>query len=152
MNTYKPIGTVSCATMRREDLIPAFVSELQYIRDHHKGLRREHRAELTATAKRMERDGYYESEESAWDLEWLFDTLDSYAMPYFYFGAHMGDGADYGFWLHEDFEREFEGLKVSDLAEIPANYRGEVLLISDHGNMTLYLKTARKLTEIWAIV
>lgn len=39
-------------------------------------------------------------------------------------------------------------LAVGNLAEIPADYRGEVLLINDHGNATLYIKSARKLKEI----
>jgi len=44
---------------------------------------------------------------------------------------------------------EYDFLKVvSDLSEIPADYRGEVLHINDHGNATLYIKSARKLKEI----
>lgn len=33
---------------------------------------------------------------------------------------------------------EFDGLVVSDLAEIPLDYNGAVLHINDHGNATLY--------------
>lgn len=45
--------------------------------------------------------------------------------------------------------REYNFLKVvSDTSEIPADYRGEVLHINDHGNVTLYVKSARKLKEI----
>lgn len=46
----------------------------------------------------------------------------------------------------------FDGLKVEDTSEIPADYRGEVLHINDHGNVTLYLKTARKLKELASCV
>ena len=144
---YTPMGSVSCATMRPEDLIPTFAYELRNM-----PARREHRKELTAIEKRMDKDGYYESEDSTYDLEWLFNTLEEYAMPYFYFGSHPGNGADYGFWLTEDINHCFDGLKVNDLAEIPKDYRGEVLLVNDHFNMTLYVKTARKLTEIWSVV
>lgn len=43
---------------------------------------------------------------------------------------------------------EFDGLAVADLSEVPADYRGTVLHVNDHGNATLYVKTARKLREI----
>lgn len=33
---------------------------------------------------------------------------------------------------------EFEGLKVNDLSEVPAGYKGLVLHINDHGNVSLY--------------
>jgi hypothetical protein len=146
-----PIGSVSCATMRPEDLIPAFVYELQTYR-RRRQLKAGLGQELRAIERRMRRKGYYESEEADYDLEWLFDALDEYAGPYFYFGAHPGDGADYGYWLSESFEEDFDGLKVNDLADVPKAYRGEVLVVNDHGNMSLYAKSARKLTEIWSIV
>jgi hypothetical protein len=113
----------------------------------------------------MEADDYFESEESDWDLESLFDALGEYAAPYFYFGAHPGDGSDYGFWLSENWDEDFEPLpdcisgdrypdhiKVSDLSEVPSWFRGEVAVVNDHGNVTLYVKTARTLREVWAVV
>ena len=40
---------------------------------------------------------------------------------------------------------------VSDTADVPDDYRGEVMLVNDHGNVTLYhAKVA--LEEVWAIV
>jgi hypothetical protein len=86
------------------------------------------------------------------DLEQLFDALGEYSGPYFYFGAHPGDGADYGFWLSEGWEEDFDGLKVDDLSEVPNKYRGEFVVVSDHGNVTLYVKTSRTLREIWSVV
>ena len=101
----------------------------------------------------MEAGDYYETEDSGYDLEDLFDALNEYAMPGFYFGSHPGDGADYGFWLDEDIEHNFDGLKVDDLSEIPTGYIGEVLHVNDHGNMTLYYNGANgRLYEIWSIV
>ena len=137
-------GCVSTGTMRKEDLIPAFCWELRNLN---------HRSpELTRIERKAKTEKYYNSEDSDYDLESLQNMLSEHAQPYFYFGSHPGDGADYGFWLPEFFEDDFDGLKVDDTSEIPAGYIGEVLHVNDHGNMTLYWKSARKLTEIWAIV
>lgn len=84
--------------------------------------------------------------------ETLFDALDECAPPYFYFGSHPGDGADYGFWLSEEALQDFDGLKVSDLSEVPSDYSGEVLHVNDHGNTSLYAADNGKLEAIWEIV
>jgi hypothetical protein len=96
---------------------------------------------------------YYDTETASEDLEMLFDAMDSYALPYMYFGSHMGDGADYGYWLSERFEYDFDGLKVSDLAEVPKDYIGEILQVSDHGNPSLYVRSRNgHVREIWSLV
>jgi hypothetical protein len=147
-----PMGTVSHATMNPEHLIPAFLDELGY----QAGKSRKHAADrrfIREVNKRMDAKDYYKSEEADYDLEELFDRLDGYSAPYFYFGAHPGDGSDYGFWLTEDIEDVFDGLTVSDLADVPRDYAGEVLLVNDHGNTSLYAKArTQEPREIWAIV
>lgn len=141
---YGDIGTVSHGTMRSEDLIPEFCSELRYLG---------HRSKvLTEIERESEKPGYYESEDSDYDLESLFDMLQDHALPYFYFGAHVGDGSDYGFWLIENFEYDFDGLKVEDLSDVPTGYSGEVAVINDHGNVTLYTFKHGHKKEIWSIV
>lgn len=135
------MGTISHGTMRPEDLIPTFTDWLE----SQKPLRREHRKMLTAWKNEDEYDGET-------FLEDLFDALGEYAPPYFYFGAHPGDGSDYGYWLSDDFQNEFEGLQVEDLTDVPRGYTGEVLHVNDHGNMTLYRAVRGRLYEIWAIV
>ena len=109
---------------------------------------------------------YYETLAVDSDLDALFDALGEYAGPYFYFGAHPGDGAEYGFWLSESWEENFyhvykstriprdqsAGIIVSDLSEVPKWFRGEVAEVNDHGNVTLYVKTSRSLREIWSVV
>ena len=141
---YGRIGSVSSATMRKEDLIPAFCEELRYLGHRDKS--------LSQIEKDSQKDGYFESEESDFDLDSLFDMLQTHALPYMYFGSHPWDGSDYGFWIGEELEYDFDGLTVQDTADIPSGYIGEVLHINDHGNMTLYFKSARKLKDIWAIV
>lgn len=165
------IGSVSHGTMRPEDLIPDFLYELE----HQKPLRREHRKLISQIEKSMvscrcdvpcrgqakvdnedlHRQQYFESEDAIQDLEELFSALDCYAPPYFYFGAHPGDGSDYGWWLPDDFLQEWKDygdLKVDDLSEVPRGYTGEVLHVNDHGNMSLYVYSRGKGRELWAIV
>ena len=156
------IGSVSSGTMRPEDLIPSFLWELKRQRP----LKREHGKLCTAIRRRIDYDakhgiGYWSTDapgeasgiHAQDDLASLYDALDAYSPPYFYFGAHPGDGSDYGWWLSEGFEKEFDGLRVSDTSEVPKGYRGEVLFVSDHGNMTLYVANGRGgLREVWGIV
>jgi hypothetical protein len=72
------------------------------------------------------------------------------------FGAHEGDGSDYGFWPIdiEDIKEQVRerGVVVSDLSEVPPRFNGEILLINDHGNASLYVLARKKLKLIWSIV
>jgi hypothetical protein len=45
-----------------------------------------------------------------------------------------------------------EALRISDLSELEDDYRGEVVVINDHGNVTLYHAGDDGLREIWAAV
>lgn len=174
-----PQGSISTGTMRPEDLIPTFASELESLaRRKNTGVsakyRKAHRKLVTGVQDDIDHNppdgygagGYFSSDGAVFDLESLFDALDAYAGPYFYFGAHPGDGSDYGFWLSENWDEDFEedmafamqddddypdSIKVNDVSEIPVKFRGEVAVVNDHGNVTLYLKTARTLREIWSV-
>lgn len=171
------IGSISHGTMRTEDLIPAFLSQLEHELKHgpkqDRTTRKRHAAivrDVTARFDAYQADennadnDYFQNGDDDEDLATLVDALEEYAAPYFYFGAHPGDGSDYGYWLSESWDDAFYAanlwdanngpwsIKVSDLSEVPVKYRGEVAVVSDHGNVTLYNKTARKLTEIWGIV
>lgn len=141
---YGEIGSISHGTMNPEDLIPDFIWELRNLGHRSKT--------LSEIERRSNGKKYYESEIVNDDLDTLFDMLDEHSPDYFYFGASMGDGSDYGFWLSESAEEDFDGLKVEDTSEIPSDYVGQVLHYNDHGNLTLYYKSARKLKEIWAVV
>lgn len=139
------IGSVSHGTMRTEDLIPRFMPIVRYF------------DESRANQLQEELDSCLSDEDKDYFLnETLFDVLNEFAPPYFYFGSHIGDGADYGFWLSEGFEDEFDGLKVNDLSELDLednkDYCGEVLLVNDRGNCTLYSKNKNKLKEIWSVI
>jgi hypothetical protein len=94
-------GTVISATLRNEDLIPAFLDCLENqenLKPHHKTLCEEIRERISFGA-------YWESEDADIDLnECLFDALNEYSPEGYYFGAHPGDGSDFGFWQSEETE------------------------------------------------
>lgn len=90
----------------------------------------------------------------------LADALDAFAPPYCYFGAHPGDGADFGFWVG-DIEQIKDDIAFtsSEENEYPADdFRGEWLHINERGNVTLYVREDagriedHKDTELWSIV
>lgn len=88
-----PGESISHGTMRTQDLIPAF---LDVIRDTP-----EYVQVMNATPAHAMEDkeaDWWNSDDAAGLLESLFDTLDSYSPEGYYFGAHLGDGSDYGFW------------------------------------------------------
>lgn len=140
------LGSVIGGTMQAKDLIPVFVAEIKYYNPRNKI--------ACEIGKRINKKSYdYNSDLALYDLEALFDELNNINdLPYVYFGAHPGDGSDFGFWINEYFEYDFEGLKISDYNDIPKGYNGECLFINDYGNMTLYKIINGKKYEIWSIV
>jgi hypothetical protein len=145
--TFLHYGSASHGTMRDEDLIETFAALL---------------ADLDAD------DGAYSSlleETAAWiknddalssDLiSDLFDALDSFAPEYWYFGAHEGDGSDYGFWFcSEQFQGDINDGNLAsfgDLAAVPPGFPDQFAIISDHGNATLYAPTIAY-EEVWSVV
>lgn len=151
-------GSISSGTMRCEDLIPTFASELDALRN---GTNRAHQKLATeARNLKIDAEGYYSDRDAASEvLSELFNALNEYAPDYAYFGSVEGDGADYGFWLDYCFAEEFEGAKISDaseLDELDTNVVNEALCVNDHGNMTLYAAWTRgkKTTwrEVWSVV
>ena len=156
------IGTISSGTHRLEDLIPTLACELESLAANN-GRAAEFAplvvesaviADALDGAKNIAgRDWSQTDLDASGMMESLMNALDEFAPPYFYFGTHPGDGADFGFWLSEFFSDEFEGLKVDDLAAIPNDYEGEAIVINDHGNMSLYtVRKGEKITAVWSIV
>ena len=105
------LGTVSHGTMRPQDLIPQFLRAIAVIA-HAKpaGFNYNHAAALQVAHLHSvpnwvvdEGDScpWWDEEESGWLLETLFEGLASVAPEGYYFGAHPGDGSDYGFWKGE---------------------------------------------------
>jgi hypothetical protein len=92
-NKIPEAGAISEGTMRPQDLIPAFLTELellnpvaaQKIKDNNSGYK-------------TGGDAWWETENPNWMLDELFDALDECAPEGMYFGALECDGACYGFW------------------------------------------------------
>ena len=154
-----PMGSVLSGTMRPEDLIPAFWSELETQLKRGPSLSRMDRKTCIALLNdcdlifSLRGDAFWNDSDAVEDmLNSLFDALSLFAATGFYFGSHPGDGADYGYWLSEFFVEDFDGLTVSDTGDVPKGYRGEVLHVNDHGNVTLYVASRKGLREVWGIV
>ncbi len=143
MTKTASFGSISSGTMRPQDLIPDFAGELERLGGGKTHQQLIHEADSLTD---------YDSEDADEIMAELVDALSEYAPPYGYFGSHPGDGADYGFWPIEDMADCFDGLKVSDTSEVPADYSGEVLHVNDHGNCTLYAADKGELREVWALV
>jgi hypothetical protein len=132
--------------MRSEDLIPAFGGHLGYLMEGRR-LTREQRKRYGALLnlcfrpKGRDDDGLVDA---------LFAALDELAAPYSYFGAHEGDGSDYGYWPSLE-QAEEECVKVDAGDELP---RGtDVLIVSDHGNATCgHVDRQGELTVYWEVV
>src|SRR5690606_4463656 len=147
------LGSVIHATLRTEDLVPAFLEELKTLDPDRAAYYVER---IPAEALEDEDHIWWQTGEAMWMLEELFDVLNEYALPFTYFGALEGDGSDFGFWIDryslQEAIADGEVLRVEDLSEVPADYEGLLLVENDHGNLTLYERAGGNLSEIWSVV
>jgi len=143
------LGTIIHATMRPEDLIPAFMDALK-----------EYNPERVVHFGDVDFDDIEQwvedhPEEASWTLEDLFNYLEEVAPPFCYFGSKEGDGSDYGFWLSTDsVEQARVDGELPSGGEIPdpsTVKEGQFLQVSDHGNATLYVLRPQWF-EAWGIV
>lgn len=143
--TYPKIGSVSEGTLRAEDLVDTFASELSY---HIKRMRLT-RAQRKGFSELL-RDACGDQNEKYEIVDKLQDALSEIAPPYSYFGASEGDGACFGFWpiINDELARVAAG------DAIPREHWGEdVLIINDHGNCECgYVDKRGKFHEYWSCV
>lgn len=155
---YASLGSISHGTLRIEDLLKTFSAELaRLVYPQPRGFARGSfysRKSLNESANRTAKILRKGSDAAKHEqLNVLIVALDFFAPPYCRFGAHPGDGSDFGFWFDDkDFDRNFEGLRVSGLEEIPRSYTGEVAIVNDHGNLTIGFAKRGKFAEIISIV
>ncbi len=102
--TLEP-GTVSHGTMRNQDVLPKIMSQLfkedpQRAREIWNG--NEKFLEALCDERCGIENSWWDSEEATQMSEELFDIMNEYVPEGHYFGAHPGDGSDYGVWANED--------------------------------------------------
>lgn len=95
-------GTVIHRTLRSQDLLPTFWELYQ---------KRGNEWDVASFRDRLTAEGYElavgDDEHPYWDdanetVNDLIDRLNATAPEGFYFGAHPGDGSDFGFWQNEE--------------------------------------------------
>lgn len=96
------VGTVSHGTLRPQDLLPAFLE--QYL--HRVG-----GVDWKEFMNKLDEEGYAaardDDDHPFWQeahvaIDTLIDRLNETAPEGYYFGAHPGDGSDFGFWPNEE--------------------------------------------------
>ena len=151
------IGTISHATLRSDDLISAFapvLSEMDKNETYSSLL-----SDATSWLEEQDDDTENhpgEQQTGSEIVNELIDALNDLAPPFTYFGNTEGDGSDFGFWpdlesLEQAARDDDDVIKVSDSSEIPTGFNGLVMLVNDHGNVTLF-EPKIEYQEIWAIV
>lgn len=110
--------SISHGTLRTEDLIESFMLVLEEADP--------------GTAKEFEETRKTLGDDDAFLMDYLWDAMDSLAPHGYYFGAHGGDGSDFGFWSEEDLGAEASMKIKSQVDEI----RPEHLDVSiSHGTL-----------------
>lgn len=89
------VGTISHGTLRYVDLIPAMANAIREIEPDHIWL--DHYSQSEDVIARADNDSDL-SDQDIYLFEEAFDILNDLAPEGYYFGAHEGDGSDYGFW------------------------------------------------------
>ena len=104
LNEIGDPGTLIHGTHRNEDLIPAFMSEL--FRNDHQKARKIWTSSLNLLKALCDQKAgietnWWDSEEATEICMELQDALQDYAPEGHYFGSHIGDGSDFGYWNDE---------------------------------------------------
>ena len=101
------VGSVISGTMRTQDLAPAFLDLLTDVPPHARSKAFDEGlfvilGRVTEACVLGDDAEYWQSDTCSWDMDWMYDALSDLAPDGCYFGAHPGDGADYGFWPCEE--------------------------------------------------
>ena len=133
------IGTISHGTSKTDDLLEAFGWELQHLSDDadHQALAMvaRSRAHYFPWNDLPEGETVEETDDDAELVSALIDALNELAPPYCYFGAHEGDGSDFGFWPSMESIEELPAIENVEGEELPIE---DHRYVNDHGNVTVY--------------
>ena len=103
---YAPLGgSLIHGTMRNCDLIPVFLEAIRDTLEYEQMIMSINGSNwdlcVITAPDTFEWDERWSSYEVTCFLDELFDALNNYAPEGYYFGAHPGDGSDYGYWTDE---------------------------------------------------
>lgn len=93
-----------------------------------------------------------------WSSEWqndcdqlLGEHAERCGMPYVSFGPFEHGGA-VGYYVDLESAKDDADLTVDDTGQVPKNFTGLVLQVSDHGNVMALRYSRGKSRELWAVV
>jgi hypothetical protein len=130
------IGTVISGTLRNEDLLNAFIDELEWLDASGHPDSPDQLPEIYHDAKVIQSKYNTTDECEEPDIEViesideslvseivneLMDAINEYRLPYTYFGTHYGDGADFGWWI--DFDTMNDISNESESESITQQFR-----------------------------
>lgn len=141
------VGSVLSGTLRSQDVLRGLYNELAYLTGYEtaKPGDQDVAFDTLNQAKAMIEANEEPSEDMETVINELFDELNEIAPPYCYFGAHEGDGADFGFWPIMDLIEELP--RVSDPSEA-GSIDDDHCFVNDHGNVTVYGADGSVLLEL----
>lgn len=103
----KAQASISHGTMRPQDVLPALLDAL---REYDEDAYSQCMNLIPAHAAEDENADWW-TEEAPDHIDALFNALNDCAPSGLYFGAHPGDGSDYGFWMSEENAAELAQLE-----------------------------------------
>ena len=141
-NNKKPhIGTVSWGTHRPSHLIPKFLIALEKCNFAKYSEIRSRCPIFVFKPDSVDKE-WFDTEDAAEVLDDLFKALrDAGVDNYLYFGAHDGDGADFGFWV--DWDRIEDDLATGEIQEVTSYDRAnfsvnQYVLVNNTNEIQLY--------------
>lgn len=91
--------TVIHGTLRNCDLVPVFLDLIQKTPEYQQIVQtNDWNLKVIFDPIATKNDERWKSEDMQLFIEDLFDILNNYAPEGCYFGAHVGDASDFGFW------------------------------------------------------
>lgn len=93
--------SVSHATLRPQDLIPPFLEVIKDTPEYQQmicQINPDWNFTVITDPSADDNDERWQSDYIIMFLDELFDVLNNYAPEGYYFGSHIGDGSDFGYW------------------------------------------------------